>query len=215
MKKTRVRTIPEPPVEKAPDPAIISEEVNKAIDDRLATYKERFRYFLYGLGFFIALVIGVELVSKSDIIRTLHSIAFPPQLPPPTPLSYSASMTLKTSDPQLQLGSMTFYAKPGQKVEAFIDAAYRFRGTDPPHPVRVSVDEMMEMKDLSFFKDQFMDITGLLQKKGLPGESSDSLTTEKLLHKIGLSLDPTYPNKTSPQVIDITCIIHVSDRKEQ
>lgn len=215
MKKSRVHTKPEPHVEKAPDPAVISEEVNKAIETRLSVYKERLRYFLYGLGFFVALVIGLELVSKTDIIRTLHKMAFPPELPPPTPVSYSTTITLKTSDPQLQLGSMTFYAKPDQKVEAFIDAAYRFRRTDdPPQPVKVSVDEMMELKDLSFFKGQFMDITGYLQKKGMPGESPDSLATEKLLHKIGLSLDPAYPNKDSPQVIDITCIVHVTDTKK-
>lgn len=57
---------------------IVAQEVEKALTAKVTYYRVRFRYFFYGLGALVILLVISGLFGGGDIVRTIHNKAFLP-----------------------------------------------------------------------------------------------------------------------------------------
>jgi hypothetical protein len=187
--------------------------VISTMDERLSVYRERLKYFVLGFGCFLLLLTSVDMLSKKEIFRELHKLAFPIEMPDQTPTSYSSTLILKASDPRRRSDMVAFYATQGQDVQAYAYANYRFVGTGQLLPIVVTVDDTLSGEPTTSFDKKFQNITPLLRFNRHVKSAHISWQGEPNIHHVGFSIASVPSSGEQDLEITITCIVHVFERK--
>lgn len=179
----------------------INDIVAHRVSAEIKQIKERLRYFFYGLGIFVVIVIGLGLFTELEIMRSFHDRAFPPIQTGQIGISYESVIRLQNDDPLQQVGTITFYAEPEQEVKLYLKFVHQFTGNLDRRKVIVMIDqnEIDEGPMVETTAD-FHSITSYLR--------SSSFILAENVHTISFSLDDTQ----SPELTDeitIHCIILV------
>jgi hypothetical protein len=184
--------------------------INSVIDSRISKYKERLKYFFLGFTCIFLFLLSVDLISKRQIIRELHEIAFPTKLPP---VSYSSTFVIKVSDTSKRNAMMAFYATRGQYVQVYLAMNQRFIGEGDKLPINTSIDGKIIGSPTLDYSDKFVDISGQLDNNLLQDPNKLNLGPKSSVHHIGFSLASEPNQKQNDIEIAITCIIHVFEIK--
>ena len=182
---------------------LVADEVKRVVNQRVTEYRLRFRYFLYGLGALIGLLIAGGLLGGGDIVRVLHNKAFlvvggDPEFPA---ISYEATFDLRGDVPALQLQALNFFVVKGQRVEIFAQFIDRFPDEKQPNRVFVSVDgNPLSEKSFDKFGSGFYDISNKINW-------DRPLIWEQNVHSIEFALDDTQmrPNAW----VTVVCVVLV------
>ncbi|MCH8142336.1 MAG: hypothetical protein IH908_12150 [Proteobacteria bacterium] len=121
--------------------ALVDATVKDCIEAEIARLKDRVRYFLYGFGGLVTLLVGLGLFTELEVVRFLHDEAFPPNRSDQVGISYQSVLHLKFDDSLQQTGRVTFYAEPTQEVELYLQFLHRFTGALGRRRVLVRIDQ--------------------------------------------------------------------------
>ena len=190
--------------EKPEIPQEFRNAIKAEIDGRIGSIQTKARYFLYGLGGFLTLLLIVGLLDQGDILRSLHDAAFPPVSASDVAISYEGFIELQWDDPRKQSHSVHFYAKPGQPVSIYLKANHRFAGNFEERKVLVTLDGNDIGAPATQFSGGFMNVTDVLQFK-------PDLQLGQDVHWINFALDDTQAEDLSDEVT-IVCIVLVYGR---
>ncbi len=187
----------------------IEQLARDAVKEELKKVTVKYRKFLLGFIAAFALILTMGgVLSKGQVIRTLHNAAFPP--PQSTSIagadqiciSYEGNIELRGDDANSQTGKLTFYAEPGQEVKVYAKVIHNLLSeSDIQRRIFVAVDKQaLYEAPRDELPDRFIPITDKL--------SWDSFEALPNIHYIAFSLDDSQPNDLTDEV-HIICVILV------
>ena len=170
------------------------------IDARLAAYRERLKYFGYGLGALFLAVTSLELITDLEILRFVHDKAFPPTSADHVGISYESEIRLRGDDPRSQTGTITFYALPEQTVKLYLNLAHRFAGEGEKRKVVVSVDGREMGEPIEQWTAGMRDISKFVE--------SSAVQNPDHIHQIQIALDASQAEDLTDE-ITVVCVVLV------